>query len=460
MNKFPPILLALSLAFGAQPALAQPAEADCLFFRDGDALRGQLLEIQPHDFIRWQHPDASGPSDFKPETVARIDFHPPQIPAFRADNACKLSLASGDALDGNLVSFDSDTLTLDTWYAGKLKIPRRSLETLDIPSPSRVIFDGFTGLDGWTQGNSARAFVGEAGQWSYRDGAFYSDKAASIARDVKLPDRAQIQFDLAWRNVLNLAVALDTDSLQPILLTDKENGPDFGGFYSLRLGSGPVSLSPIRKKGPLRALGDTLFVASLAQKNRAHVLLRLSRPDHRVALYLDGALVRDWIDPDGFAGEGTGVRFVNNQMGGDLKVSGFRVSRWNGLLDNLSPAARDPSCDTILLESGARIGGALVSIAAGRISMLTAAGATNLPLASATAIQFARPQAGPPAAFSVNTRATFVQGGAVAFELLSWRPGGVEALSPDLGRVTWNPAAFARLQFMETGSKKAEEPEK
>ncbi len=32
--------------------------------------------------------------------------------------------------------------------------------------------------------------------------------------------------------------------------------------------------------------------------------------------------------------------------------------------------------------------------------------------------------------------------------VLGWRPGGVAALSPDFGKVTFNPSAFGRLQFL------------
>jgi hypothetical protein len=83
-------------------------------------------------------------------------------------------------------------------------------------------------------------------------GPFTPTKPRPSPAILKLPDRAQIQFDLAWRGPLNLAIALYTDSLQPILLTDKENGPDFGGFYSLRFANTVfVTLTPIRKKDPL-----------------------------------------------------------------------------------------------------------------------------------------------------------------------------------------------------------------
>jgi hypothetical protein len=465
MNKFSRLVLAGLLALGAAVARvpAQPAptnaETDCLSFRDGDVLYGKLLEIQPGSLLRWQHPDASEPIDFKPESVAQIGFAPRASASGRTDYSCKLWLANGDALAGNLVACDREALTLETWYAGKLKIPRRVLQTLAFNArTNQVLFDGLTGLDGWTQGDAAKGALGDSGQWSYRNGAFYADKAASIARDLKLPDRSQIQFDMAWRGPLYMAIALYTDSLQPILLADKDTGPDFGAFYSLRFANTVVvTLEPIRKKDARRRVGEPLIIQSLAQKDRVHVDLRMSKAERRVALFIDGMLIKDWIDPDEFAGEGTGVRFVNNQ-GSVVKLSNFRVSKWNGVLDDDSTEAPDPSHDVVLLESGAKASGAVLSIADGQISLLTASGPTNVPLAAASAIEFARFQGQSPPASPVNAHATFRQGGGVTFELLAWRPDGVAGRLPDMGKVTFDPAAFTRLQFLAAEPKTAEQP--
>jgi len=63
-----------------------------------------------------------------------------------------------------------------------------------------------------------------------------------------------------------------------------------------------------------------------------------------------------------------------------------------------------------------------------------------------------------PAGPAANTHATFIQGGALTFELLRWRPEGVTAASPDFGRATFDPAAFSRLQFLSPASKAAARP--
>jgi hypothetical protein len=453
--RFQSLAALMGLALNILPGRAQVA--DGLTFRNGDVVFGKLLAIQPRGAVRWQHPEAPEPIDFKPESILQIDFPAHKAPDVATNDACRVSCVNGDILCGNLVAGDRDSLTLDTWYAGKLKLPRTAILSLDFASRAPVIFAGITGLEGWTQGNTVKAFMGEAGEWTYRNGALYADKAASIARDVKLPDVADIQFDLAWKGMLNLAIALYTDSLQPILLTGKDNGPDFGGFYSLRFQSTVfISLMPIRKKDPLHSLGD-LIVPSLNQKDRVHVELRASKPGHLIGLFFDGALVRTWDDPKGFVGEGTGLRFVQNG-GGELKLAHLRVTKWNGVLSESSAPPPDGSHDVVSLESGSKISGDIQAIANGEISMLTGGSATRIRLTNATAIDFAHISTEASRAPSDNIRATFVQGGALTMELLSWRPDAVVVISPDFGKATFDPAAFSRLRFIPPDRKTTDEP--
>lgn len=461
-------------------ASSTSAPVDALQLRNGDKLFGKLLAIDSPNVIRWQHPDSSQPIEFKPETVGQIDFAPQHLSANRSDLACKVHLADGNLLAGSLVSCNLESLVLDTWYAGRLTIARGAIHSLSVSSPATTEFDGITTIDGWTQGNTAAAFAGESGQWIYRNGAFYSDKPASIARNLGLPDSAQIEFDLTWKGALNLAIALYTDSLQPILLSNKENGPEFGGFYSLQIQSVFMQLRRIKKKEPLgqSSLGD-LVVPSLSQSNRIHMDLRCSKAQHCVALLIDGLLIKQWIDPNGFAGEGKGMRFVENPPGGAVKISNLRISHWDGVLEQNRPAETDPAHDTAWLGDGTALTGTLESIADGKLTVQTGKEKVEAPLSRLREVEFAQARAqaantppvslqitpGPDAAATFrwqppppgklsswsagNTRASFAQGGILIFQLDGWTPDGVMAHSPIFGKAKFNPAAFVRFQFLQ-----------
>ena len=348
-----------------------------------------------------------------------------------------------DSLEGDFVSCDRDAVAVQTWYAGRLTIPRASLQSLVFIRPSSAVFDGINGLDGWTRAGSPAPALGDAGQWTYRNGAFYADKTASIARDFKLPDESEIQFDLAWKGSLNLAVALYTDSLRPILLTAKDQAPDFGGFYSFRFQSTVlIDLWAIRKRDPVRPLGQVMDTA-LNGKDRLHVDLRVSKAQREIALFLDNSVVKEWIDPEGFIGEGTGIRFVQNP-GGVIKLSGLRITHWDGLFDQ--PAA--DSTDAVWLDNGRKITGAIESINAGKITVKSTNGPVVIAVTQAKGIAFYHPQSPAPETTTGNVRATFAQGGGLTFTLDTWRPDEMIVHSPDFGRARLNPSAFTRLQFL------------
>ncbi len=463
LSSLPALALVAALASSAPaqlPPVSSPASnaaPDSLLFRNGDLLYGQLLAIDPPDAVQWRHPDAAQPIEFKPDSIAQIDFPAPKNSTAPSNNACRLLLANGDSLEGGLVSCDREAVALQTWYAGRLSIPRASLQSLVFIRRSPALFDGITGLDGWTQAVSAApvAAPGESGQWTYRNGAFYAGNTASIARDLKLPDVAEIQFDLAWKGALNLAVALYTDSLRPIYLLNKEQGPDFGGFYSLRMDNAiyrNIDLWPIKKKERLHGLGQLPF-PSLNNEDRLHVALRVSKAQHKIALSLDGTLVKEWVDPDGFAGEGTGMRFVQNP-GGVIKLSNLRITHWDGIFEE--PAA--DSTDVCWFENGQKIAGAIESISNGKIGLRPPNRPLEIPLAEVKAIAFAHRQTSPPQTQAATVRATFAQGGDLTFILETWRPDEMIIRSADFGKARINPAAFTRLQFLSPEKKAPDGP--
>ncbi|MGP8202089.1 MAG: hypothetical protein ACLQU4_21590 [Limisphaerales bacterium] len=435
---------------------ASNAAPDSLLLRNGDLLYGRLAAIDAPSAVEWRHPDAAQPIQFKPDSIAQIDFPAPNNAAAPSNTACRLLLANGDALEGNFISCDREAVALQTWYAGRLSIPRASLQSLVFMQNWPVVFDGITGLDGWTQAASVAAAPGESGQWTYRNGAFYASKTASIARDLKLPDVAEIQFDLAWQGPLNLAIALYTDSLLPILLSAKNQAPDFGGFYSLRLDNAfyrSIDLWPIKKNEPDRRLGQLPF-PFLDNKDRMHVDLRISKPQHKIALFLVDTLVKEWVDPQGFAGEGTGMRFVQNP-GGVVKLSRLRVTHWDGIFDEPAP---DVTHDAFWPEDGERVAGAMESISNGKMAFRTAHGLVEIPLARLKAISFAHRQDSSPESKAGTVRGTFARGGVLTFILEIWRPDGMIIRSAAFGKARINPAAFTRLQFLFPEKKAAQEP--
>ena len=445
LNPMTTLKLATVPALKTSPANASVGTQDALVFRNGDLLYGQLQAIDEQG-VRWHHADVAQPIDFKRDNITTIDFHAQPAPSFAAETPCHVLFHNEESLDGNLVGCDAQTVSLDTWQAGRLKLPRAAIQSINLISLAPAIFAGPTGKEGWTSGKSAVAAAADSGEWTYKNGAFYAAKAASIARDLKLPDVGEIQFDMAWKGAFYVAIALYTDSLQPVNLISKENEPDFGGFYSLQLNGTYLDLKPITKRDPLRSLGQ-LIIPTLADKTRAHFDLLVSKPKGTVALFINGALVIEWKDPMGFIGQGTGMRFVH-QGAGAVKLSGLRVTPWDGQMPAQSTQTNNETQDVAWLRNGTRSAGVIETIQDGKLILQGELGKSEFSLNKIRQLDFAAVKTGKMAVVNNgNVRATLQQGTSLTLQLGKWTPEGMTVTSPNLGEATFKPGAITRLQF-------------
>lgn len=285
----------------------------------------------------------------------------------------------------------------------------------------------------------------EAGQWTFRDGAFYAAKSASIARDIKLPDTADLQFDLAWSSNLTLSVALYTDSLQPILIADKDSAPKFGAFYSMRFQQLFVEVARIKQRVELVSLPPAV-VPAFSQTNRVHIEIRARKKSNTLALAVDGQWLQVWNDTNGFVGEGTGVRFVHNGMG-QVKVSNLRLAPWDGVWEADQTNVPPSDQDVAWLTNTTTLAGVIESLADGKMTLRGKRDKVEVPLGRVRRLAFAPPQDEPARELPGTVHAIFAHGGPVTFQLESWAADGVNLRSPVFGQAKFDPNAFRRLVF-------------
>ena len=428
-----------------EPSTAlEPVPKDTIHFKNGYWLHGSLREIDPGNAVRWWHPDAEGEIDFVPGSVTGVEFGERPLPAFQRNQACRVRLANGDEVEGNLLECDLETIVLESWYAGRITIPRSQVRLLT-PQPAEPppVFEGPSGAEGWTFG-SIRAGIPNAGQWSYKRRAFYATKSASVARDVNLPDVARIEFDLTWKGMLYIAIALYTDYLEPVSLQSKETEPEFGGFYSLQLSSYTVNLLAITQADPIRYLGQT-SVPAFSQKTKAHVDVRVNKAKHTTTLMVDGAIVKQWIDTDGFVGKGTGLRFVHQGQGA-VKLNNLKISEWDGQFEEKLSNRPNQIEDTVTLRKGDKLAGKIASIAGGRVRVEAADGTVaEVPMGEVRHIELASRDVEPVGREMANVKAIFRNGGTVTFQLQKWTTEAVTGTNASLGNVIFRPAAFERM---------------
>lgn len=440
----------------AGAAIAAPAEGggesqdaasgrrDELRFKNGDVLFGKLHSIEPTTGVTWLHPDADAPIAFKGHSLTEV------LLGQRSDvsagtNSCRILLTNRDQIEGDLVSCDATRVLLDTSFAGRLSIPRNRVDVMiPLDAKRKQLFEGPDGIEGWTLGKVS-GVITDSGQWSYKDGAFYASKAAAIARDLKLPDVSSIQFDLNWKGMFYIAIALYTDYLQPVNLASKDQEPDFGGFYSLQLNTYSANLLSVKKQDPIKYLGQ-VAVSLFNQKSSAHVEIRANRAKRTIALLVDGSLVKQWADNEDFAGRGTGVRFVHQGQGA-VKLSRLTVSEWDGQFEEARSHPADSKEDLGKLRNGDRVLGRIEKIQDGQMVVLTSGSRLTVPLNRVKQIELAGASSETSVSTPADTRAWFRRGGTLTFQLGRWGTNGVEMSSPNFGKAVSVPGVFERVVF-------------
>ncbi|KAF0170174.1 MAG: hypothetical protein FD161_4754 [Limisphaerales bacterium] len=425
---------------------ASASTPQAILFRNGDLLTGQLESITPTNGLRWRHADAAAAIELQPSALAEVHLGAQSPPPATALNFCFVRLTNGDELSGNLKSLDEQQVVLETWFAGTLTLPRSRVASLRPAGPSpRAIFAGPDGLDGWTMGKALPGNI-NPGQWHFANGAFVATQPSSIARDVKLPPSSTLEFDLAWQGTFALAIALYTDSLQPVRLAQTADEPPFGGFYSLQLNSYSSQLLLVRHKDSVRQLGMAV-IPLLQQTNRARVAIKTSREQKTITLLLNGVVAKQWADTEGFGGEGTGIRLVH-QGQGPMRVANLRVTEWDGRLEeNVAPLVPNVKTDVGRLVNRDSVAGRLVELKEGRLRFAVADNFIEIPLDRVAQVDFATERAQTVPLQAGDIRVFFAGRGSLTFALESWTEQGVRASSGNFGKAQFAPRAFSRIVF-------------
>jgi len=410
----------------------QPSE-DYIWFINGDRLRGEIKSIDPIKGVEIRNKYIQNIAVFPLETIVKISFGDRQNPLFSPKNACKVKLINLDEIEGDLISLDEREMILETAFSGKISIPRKRIDSFIpiVPKPT-VVFEGPTGIEGWTVSNSP-APGAQPSTWKYRNGALITTESGSIARDLKLPDITTIEFDIAWQNYLSIAIALYANTLFPIQLAQKDDGPDFGPFYSLQINFNTVNLMAIRKGAPLNSMGIG-FLPLIDRKTSAHVMIRVNKPEKTIYLFVDGLLVKQWQDPGQFSGSGTYVRFVN-QVAAPLKISNIVVSHWDGRTEISTNKVDNSRGDFVRLLNNDTVIGTAKEFKDGKFIVQTAFGNVDVPFTRINQFYFSIIGREPIFKKPDNITATLIRGGKLTIKIERWENDKLIATNPVFGTV-------------------------
>jgi len=420
----------------AAPAGDRTAPAtDTLRFGNNDSLHGLFLGYEKEGNVRWQSPESKDPIVFQATNLTEIKLDSHKTPPGATPPTHAILLTNNDELPGTLVSLDDKVLTLDTWYAGKLIIPRDMVRTITpLKTSLSVLYQGPTSLDGWTPGprfNNATA-------WAYRDGALISTNYGIIGRDVKLPNLASVDLDVMSRGNSQLCVAI---------YSDRADNNNMTNCYMFQFNGSFISLQRLSQNGQNNFGEQVQLPGNTMLRDRMHIGIRVNKDTKTFWLYVNGNMVKQWTDPAEFAGKGTSLMFMTQQQGGYTRISNIKVSAWDGEVDSAHTASAKAKEDNIKMENSDKVSGKLKSIADGKAIFASSYADLTVPLDRIEEINMSSEGADQAKRTAGDIRAFFADRGSITMQLESWDSKQATATSPNFGKATFSPDAFQRLQF-------------
>ncbi|HWB57835.1 MAG TPA: hypothetical protein VG733_00005, partial [Chthoniobacteraceae bacterium] len=295
----------------------------------GGPVTGSLVGLDAAG-VHWK--SAAGEAQvFKLSEIARVIPGTAALPAGAAQPTVLVRLADGDELPGVLQSLDGKTLVLETWYAGKLSIPREAVACITTYNGDAV-YTGPAGLDGWEQ---SQLGTGAAACWSWNAGVFSPSGAGdgSIGRDVGLPAKSEVAFDLLARNKSVFGVNLYAGKRAAGVQLCFVFSPDYVSQIMVMRFQPALPLK-IRPLGQAVTLGPGWVGAKM------HVVVRSDKDLKTLALYINGTLIKVFNGDKDFGSDGAGIAFYATRTS-NVSVSNIKTGPWDGVDANAPAPTED-----------------------------------------------------------------------------------------------------------------------
>jgi hypothetical protein len=457
-----------------RPGIVVPGPADSGFrgtrqkpqvleLLNGDHLQGTFVDFHLETGATWRHPASKNDLKFDAASIATIHLHPRGALNLPAGQNCTVKFRTGDQLMGQLVEINKTHVILSAWYSSNsLRIPREKILSIHPGSRSGgAIFEGPTGLQGWTQSgkkigaqnmrlNGANiqirggfGRVGAAAGWQYSNNSFISHASGSqIGRKFeKLPDSVSVEFDLSWASSPSLVIYLFSDQLQA----------QKGNAYIVQINNSASCMMMKAPSSQQTSLGNQSMSTLLRGKTKAHFVISADRKGKTIMLTMDGKMVRKWTHTSApLGGKGKGIMFVSHNTS-MMRISKMRVTQWDGQVPkgNAFANAGDELLDVIGTSTG-KAKGKLKGLRGGKVNFDATENlglVLNVSLEKINFISFAGAKLEKRKLEIGDVRATFSTGGEFIFRLDHWTADRVTGMSPSIGRVDFDPAVFSSLQL-------------
>ncbi len=407
------------------------SQSDTLKFFGKDVLSGKLISFTPEKLLVWTHPDAEKPIEFKTANLKEIALSGKQ-PAAPAGTST-VRLTNGDILKGSIVKLDAENLLLKTWYAGDLKISKKMLKEILPASVSSAIYEGPNDVKEWTMDNQSG---GRGGKLEVSNKTLSIPGNCTVGRDMKLPDMAKIEFDMATGQNSNVNVFLYADQMQR----------HSGNSYILNISNNYIYLQRYSRNEGSDSLGQG-ECRRMMDKSMAHFTILVNKKTKSFTIMVNGNLAQQATDNRGdFCGKGGIISFYNSGgYNNTLKLKNISVSKWDGRIPNAAPESDESTKDNIVFSNEDKVTGKLKSIESGQITFETEFASLNVPMERAKTIRFSNEGSQVAKRNANDIKAFFSSDESMTMDIQKIADGKMTGKSENFGTAEFSLNAFKKL---------------
>lgn len=396
-----------------------------LVFKNGDRLHGNLVSVQAEQQLVWARPDVGDAIPFGLDNLYGLKMERGRPPSDSQQTL--VHLTNGDALQGEILGLDKDHLKLRTWYGGDLNVKRYMIAAIHPPSESEatLLYDGPTDMAEWTSLN---------GEWQVRRGELIG--YGRVGANIQLPDMARLRFEVNWPGrYSNFSVATYVNDLKNF----------YHDSYHMTFSSNHVALHRrTRNQGTLN-LGQ-VQVPYLMSRSKAWFEILVNKEASTFALLVNDQLIKEWNDPQGFAGAGTGIVFNCHDRNAPIGFSDISVSEWDGKLGSIGAVEADDQ-DVIQFANFDRITGKINAIGDNTVTFQTPYAVMEVPLTRIQTLALAQTQAQRARRYNHDIQLYFADGERITVRLNSIKDGTFTGYTENIGDVKLDMDAFYGMRL-------------
>ncbi len=440
-----PFALAALLA----ATLAAPAGADRLVFLNGDRIPGSLEGLEAGAQLLWQLPGQGSALRLPLASIHKLQFTATDDPT-AADHDLAVDLTNGDAVHGRLLELTPEAIEMESAAFGKLRVPRPMINGLNVTEGGYCLLANPGKGQDWSAERRGSWRV-ENGQMVARDQGWIC--RALLPADKPAPERIRIDFDCTTEEsgagiTLHFFCADEKNPTGDTNYTVQISGSYVFARKSVTTkegGNGLFGVKRINRQN--EQLGEPQRIERSLGPGGTKVTLLADARAGLIILKLNGAKVKQWVDPRGLGGKhGSAIGFTNNGQG-TTTIRNLSVLVWSGLVEDAvpSPASRK---DQVFLRNDDSFEGRVVSLADHALTLQADHfGPIVVPTDRILRVQLGSDSTDQARRMAGDVRAAFRSGGQLTLQMRSLDKEGLSGFSENSGDARLALKSLREIEF-------------